>query len=211
MAQQTIPTYIISLDRRIDRRMHIINQFQDKNIFDWKLVSAIENKNGRLGLWLTIKDIVKQGIENKHKYILICEDDHQFTPNYSDLLLFDCIKNAEDLGADILLGGICFCDPNVKQVNNNLLAITNFACTQFLLVFNHFFDTIITSEFSSSDCADLKLATISNNKMVVYPFISIQKDFGYSDVSDGYHDSKMLVYFSATSNFISDIIKNKKF
>jgi hypothetical protein len=41
---------------------------------------------------------------------------------------------------------------------------------------------------------DISLSTITENKFVIYPYISTQKEFGYSDVTsantqDGYVDS----------------------
>ncbi|MBB5635057.1 hypothetical protein HDF26_002216 [Pedobacter cryoconitis] len=204
---EKIPTFIISLEHRTDRRNHILKQFANQTAFDWTLVNAIENENGRLGLWLTIKKIVTESAYSGHEYILICEDDHQFTPAYSEQHLFASIAHAKNLNADILLGGICFCDDRIKQVNANLIAVDNFACTQFVIIFKSFFDHICTAEFLEHDCADLKMSDLSNKKLAIYPFISTQKDFGYSDVSSGYYESKMSIHFEETSRLIDNMIK----
>lgn len=204
---QKIPTFIISLERRIDRRSHILKQFTNKSAFDCTVVNACENANGRLGLWHTIKEIISQATYLNHEYILICEDDHEFTLNYSEQKLFSCINDSRFLNADILSGGICFCDNNVKQVHYNLVSVDNFACTQFVIIFKSLFQKILTAEFTEHDCADFKLADLSDKKLVIYPFISTQKDFGYSDVSNGYYESKMSINFSETSQLIKSIIK----
>ena len=45
------------------------------------------------------------------------------------------------------------------------------------------FKRILDSRFSSNDVADLFLSSHLPNKLVVFPFISKQKEFGYSDVT----------------------------
>lgn len=206
-ATQKIPTFIINLKQRVERRSHILRQFSKRTIFDWTLVEAIENENGRLGLWQTIKKIVSKNIVSKYEYILICEDDHQFTEYYSDQKLLSCINESAILKADILLGGIGFCNNKIQQVHNNLVSVDQFACTQFMVIFRSFFEKILNAQFTEDDCADWKMAELSNKKLVIYPFISTQKDFGYSDVSSEYYENKMSDYFNETSKLIQNTMK----
>lgn len=206
-SHERIPTFIISLEHRTERRDHILQQFAGQSAFDCAVVNAIEDRNGRLGLWHTIQKIVLESVHLDHEYILICEDDHEFTLNYSEQHLFSGINDSKILNADVLLGGICFCDQNVKQVHDNLIAVDNFACTQFIIIFKSLFQKILTAEFTEHDCADFKIAALSDKKLAIYPFISTQKDFGYSDVSSGYYESKMSISFNETSKVIRDIIK----
>lgn len=206
-AAKKIPTFIINLKQRVERCGHILRQFSERTIFDCTLVEAIENENGRLGLWQTIKKIVSKNINSEYEYILICEDDHEFTEYYSDQKLLSCIDDSNILKADILLGGICFCNKKIQQANSNLFSVDHFACTQFMVIFRSFFDKILNAQFAEDDCADWKIAGLSNKKLVIYPFISVQKDFGYSDVSCGYHENKMSQYFNETSKFIQASMK----
>lgn len=60
-----------------------------------------------------------------------------------------------------------------------------FWSTQFIVIYSSAFDTILSYEFQEDDTADGVLSEIIYNKMVIYPFISEQKDFGYSDVTLG--------------------------
>lgn len=203
--RKPIPTFIINLKRRVDRRSHILEQFTSKPVFDVILVDAIESENGKLGLWLTIKKIVSESLLSDHEYILICEDDHEFTEYYSDQLLLSCINDSKNLNADVLLGGIGSVDTG-DRLHKNLVSVDNFACTQFTIIFKSFFKKVIKAEFTENDCADWKIASLSNKKLVVYPFISKQKDFGYSDVSDGYFDNKMETAFNVTSEIIKNIM-----
>ena len=41
-----IPTYVINLKKRPDRKEHILNEFIDKPEFEVKVVEAIEHTNG---------------------------------------------------------------------------------------------------------------------------------------------------------------------
>jgi glycosyl transferase family 25 len=191
----------------VERPSHILRQFSERTIFDCTFVEAIENENGRLGLWQTIKKIVSKNVDSEYEYILICEDDHEFTEHYSDWKLLSCINDSGILKADILLGGICFCNKKIEQVHNNLVSVDHFACTQFMVIFRSFFDKILNAQFTEDDCADWKIAGLSNKKLVIHPFISTQKDFGYSDVSSEYYENKMSDYFNETSRVIQNTMK----
>jgi hypothetical protein len=205
-AIKRIPTFLINLKSREERRNHILKQFSGKTVFDCTLVEAIEGESGRIGLWQTIRKIVSDSIHAQHDYILICEDDHEFTDHYAEEKLFSCIYHANLLKADVLLGGICFCDNNIRKVHDNLISADNFACMQFTLIFRSFFETILNAQFTREDCADFKITELSDKKLVIYPFISRQKDFGYSDVSDGYYENKMNEFFNETSRRIQATI-----
>ena len=77
--------------------------------------------------------------------IVICEDDHYFTENYSPKLLFKEVTEAYIQGAEVLSGGI--------------------------------------GGFGQAIPAGYHRYKLATNIMVIYPFISEQKDFGYSDVT----------------------------
>lgn len=59
----------------------------------------------------------------------------------------------------------------------------SFTETQFVIVFEKFYDTILNCEFTRFDSADFKLSALTDNIYCIFPFISIQKEFGYSDVT----------------------------
>lgn len=200
-----IPTFIINLKERSDRREHMAAQFLRKTEFDYTFVDAIRYDYGNKGLWYTIKKILSENEVFDYEYILLCEDDHEFTEHYSEQLLRSSINNALLLKADILLGGIGGFNGNTKFVHPNMVALDGFACTQFTIIFKSLFNKVLESDFSETDCVDWKMAEISNRKLVIYPFISKQKDFGYSDVSSGYYENKMTEYFNMTSHLIKEL------
>ena len=74
--------------------------------FFFSVVEAIHENPGLLGLWKTMKHILKEFVKPDDNLILICHDDHQFTKDYSYETLTQSIHDAEKLNAYILLGGV---------------------------------------------------------------------------------------------------------
>ncbi|MET3875829.1 hypothetical protein [Chitinophaga sp. OAE865] len=179
-----ISTFIINKRNRSDRRVHILNQFLNKEEFVVQIVTAIECEIGAVGLWNTIKYIITELITGEENFILLCEDDHEFTDAYSAESLVKAINNAKNSKADILLGGVSGFFGAV-ELSNNLFWVETFSGLQFTIIFRKFFDTILNTDFNDYDNADFKFADISNYKFLMVPFISIQRDFGYSDVTEG--------------------------
>lgn len=182
MSTIPIPTFIINLKSRVDRRQHIINEFAGRNEFSTNIIEAHEHKIGAVGLWHTMKEIIVLASQQNHDFILICEDDHQFTQFYSKELLFKSINQVKEKNADILIGGVNWFD-GVVPVNDTLLWSYIFNGTQFIIVFKKFFDVILQADFGDYDAADFKISTLTQNKFIIYPFVSVQKDFGYSDAT----------------------------
>lgn len=101
-----IPTYIINLRRRPDRKKHILREFEGREEFQTSLVEACEHKVGAVGLWMSLRKIVEDAVQRDYDAILICEDDHEFTPQYSKEKLYRHIYGAHRQGAELLSGGI---------------------------------------------------------------------------------------------------------
>ena len=101
-----IRSFVVNLKRRTDRRTHIIEQFKSRNEFQVNLVEAFQHPVGAIGVWKTIRHILKKLVESKDEYIILCQDDHLFTKEYSKELLLCCIDEATLLGADLLSCGV---------------------------------------------------------------------------------------------------------
>lgn len=80
--------------------------------------------------------------------------------------------------------------------------IDAFWCTQFIVIYKRFFNNILEEPFGEMDAADLKLSEMTSHKMVMFPFISIQKDFGYSDATPVNNNDQGMItrYFKDTSD-----------
>lgn len=179
----TIPTYIINLKYRPSRLAHILTQFDGKPEFDVHVIKACEHKIGAVGLWQSILKAVQIAKDNEDDVMIIVEDDHTFTEHYTRDFLIKNILEAARQGTDILLGGIGGGFSHAVPITKYRYWINHFWCTQFLVVYNKFFQQILDADFEEKDTADDFLSELTSNKMVLYPFISIQQDFGYSDVT----------------------------
>lgn len=185
----TLPTYIINLPHREDRRLHILQQFEGKAEFDIKIIEACTHKIGAVGLWQSMRKVIEMAIENDDDVIVICEDDHVFTNDYSkEYFLFNVI-GAHLQNADILMGGIAEGFNHALPVAENRIWINEFYCTQFFVVYRKFFDKILAADYDDTVRADDFLSGLTINKMTMYPFISTQHPFGYSDVSAHFNDN----------------------
>lgn len=178
----TIPTYIINLPARTERRVHIEKQFAGRNEFDVTLVEAVKHKIGAVGLWLSIRKVIEMAIENEDDIIIISEDDHEFTENYSKYYLIGNIIGGAYQGVELLTGGIAHFEHAVP-ISENRLWIDSFWCTQFIIVYKSLFKKILEEPFKEDDTADGKLSEMTSHKMTLSPFISNQRNFGYSDVT----------------------------
>lgn len=176
-----IPVYIINLPERTDRLANIKKEFEARKEFDIKIVPACKHEIGAVGLWESIKGIVRTAVENDDDVIIICEDDHEFTSAYSKRDSLENIIESHYQGADVLVGGVESFS-QIIPLTDNRFWIDSFRATQFITVFKKCFHRILAEEYDEKVTADGMLSEITSNKMVIYPFISVKKDFGYSDI-----------------------------
>lgn len=178
-----LPVYVINLLKRSDRLNHIRSQFLGRNEFDVLTVEAVEHEIGAVGLWESICKVINIALQNDDDVIVICEDDHEFTASYNKQTFMEEVLSAYATGCDMLIGGIAGGFDHGLFINQSLFWTSSFWSTQFLVLYKKFFKRILEEKFSDFDTADGILSSMTSNKLVIYPFISIQKDFGYSDVT----------------------------
>ncbi|QDW25516.1 glycosyl transferase [Pedobacter sp. KBS0701] len=215
--KKKISTFVINLEKRPDRKRHILNEFLDKPEFDLKVVNAIEHTNGSYGLWMTISHILCELVDQEDEFFLIVEDDHVFTEYYDRQFFLDSLAYAGSLDAEVLLGGVSWFNSAVPA-SRNLFWIDTFNATQFVIVYKSFYSKFIKNLETYSDSADINISKIADRKFVLHPFISTQKEFGYSDatafnVQEGYvtqiftHSKKRLKSLNKVLDFYSETIK----
>lgn len=177
-----LPVYAINLPKRTERRQHLNEQFMDKDEFSVTYVDAVQHRIGAVGLWESIKKAVRLAIERDEDIIAICEDDHTFTPYYQKDYFIQNLIRAYRQGVELLSGGIGGFGHAVP-VGNNRYWIDWFYCTQFIVITKKIFQKILNYKFKFTDTADGVLSKLAGEKQTLFPFISVQKDFGYSDVT----------------------------
>ena len=189
-----LTTYIINLPTRADRRENIMREFESRKEFDVHIVDACIHPRGNIGLWLSICKIVKLAEVEAEDVILICEDDHIFTSDYHRGTFLNQVWQAGMMGTDLLTGGIGgFGD--LVPVRNGLFWTDWLWCTQFIVIYRRAFSRILDADFKETDVADEFLSHLFANKLVILPFISVQKDFGYSDVTIANNKSGMITHY----------------
>ena len=195
--------FAINLPSRTERRSSIVREFQTNPEFDIELTVPVFHPKPNVSLWLTIQQIVQVQLNKEGDFFILCEDDHQFTKNYNTTFLQKCIAEAQLSDADILLGGVSW-QKNSVQVSENLFWMENFSGLQFTVIFKKFYNSILTAEFGDRDTADHKISALTHKKFVIYPAISTQKEFGYSDVTPGNNATGRVDFLFEKTNKIFD-------
>jgi hypothetical protein len=211
ISMHAIPVFAVNLPNRKDRRTHILREYSGFNDFSLCIVAARIHKIGAVGLWKTIQQILRESIRQDYKYIILCEDDHQFSKGFTILNLLEDIELAQSLDADIVLGGVSWFQGAVK-IKNRLHWVHRFTGLQFTVIFRKFFDVIVNDGTYNNKAVDLHLSTLSKKKYVIYPYISTQKDFGYSDatIKKG-NNIRVEQLFTNSSNCFEFLSKVRKF
>lgn len=177
-----IPTYVVNLKRRTDRRQSVEKQFDGRTEFDLHFVEAEEDADGAAGIWRSLVKVIGQAEETGYDRIVFCEDDHVFTEHYSSEFLLHNIAEAERKGAELVAGGVCGYGTAVP-VGANLYWTDWYWGNQFLVIGRSLYRRILDFEFGKGNTADGVLSYLAYGKMVIYPFVSVQREFGYSDIT----------------------------
>lgn len=191
---------------RVDRLTHIRNEFKDKNQYELNIVKPVNHKTPTQSLWITLQQLIKNEVNRDDYFFILCEDDHQFTENYSSDFLNNCIAEAQQLNADILLGGVSWQKTSI-QISDNLFWVEKFSGLQFTVIFRKFYNSILSAQFGEMDTADHKISDLTDKKFVIYPAISTQKEFGYSDVTPGNNAAGRVGFLFKKTNHILDSLK----
>lgn len=140
--------------------------------------------------------------------MILCEDDHDFTEHYDRNKFIENIIQSYYQKADLLSGGVGGFGL-AAPVTETRYWVDWFWCTQFIVVYKQFYQKILAYDFQENDTADGVFSKLSNNKMALYSFISVQHDFGYSDVTKQNNEvTGLIVKFFEDANRRFQIYKN---
>lgn len=131
---------------------------------------------------------------------MVCEDDHTFTSSYDKKAFFANLSQAAKQGADLVSGGIGGFGHAVP-IDRHHFWVDWFYSTQFIIIFDSVFDNILQYNFLETDAIDIVLSKICKEKQVLFPFVSPQKNFGYSDATkcNNQTPEKIEYYFQTTT------------
>ena len=176
-----IPTFVITSKERTERLEHIWQQFADKTEFNVSVINLIDDSKGAIGVWHTIKHIIQNKIDSNDNFIVICQDDHQFTDTYSKEMLLNCIVEADNSNADVLLGGVSWYR-TALGISDNLFLIDRFLGLNFVIIYSRFFERFIKAKFDTKDVVSYKISELATRKIVMHPFIGMSKEPGYPEL-----------------------------
>lgn len=199
-----INVFIPNVTFRKDRYNHILHEFKGKPEYNVSIVTPIFHLKSNISLWLTLQKIIRNQVGDED-FIIFCEDDHLFTKDYNYSFLRDCVDKSRNLNADILLGGVSW-QKTALQVSNSLFWVEEFSGLQFSIIFKKFYQRILDAHFSELDSADYKLSSLTKKKFVIFPFISTQKEFGYSDITKHNQNcGRVNFLFNSSINIFSNL------
>ncbi len=134
--------FYINLEERLDRKKHVEEQL---NQLEWNYTrfNAIKNKSGRVGCSMSHLKLLLDAKKNKLPYIVIVEDDIQFT----NIEMFKkqvetFLKSKINYDVYLLAGNL---RPPVKEVKPGILKIYQSFTTTGYIVKNHYFDKMINN------------------------------------------------------------------
>lgn len=164
-----IPFYFIN--RSKDKQIKFKEKFKDRTEFQFNVVEVNDHESEALAAWKGIVLTVEEAIRNKDSVIIICQDGHEFTAEYSKTFLIDAIIEAGDKGTNILLGGFDSFGQAIP-LGERICWVDNFIGSQFMIIYSGLFQRILEEPFEEDDTLDNKFSIITSNKMVLFPFIS---------------------------------------
>lgn len=105
------------------------------------------------------------------------------TPEFSFSKLTKIINDASKLGLELICGGSTGGFTNVRKISDNLIWIDSYLSNQFLILSKDMCDKILKYDYKGLKPVDITLSQLTAFKAIVYPYIAIQRNFGYSDVT----------------------------
>ena len=200
----TIPTYVMNLPERTDRRIHTEKEFAGRPEFDLHIIPAVKCERGADGWWKTFYPLIEEISQGDDDVVIVCEDDHAFTPYYDRFTFLQDVITAAKLGCQLMMGGIGNYSA-IVPLTERIFWMDWCWCAQFMVLYRPSFEIILNSNYVwGKDISDLFLSEIIPNKMGLYPFISIQKEFGYSDLTEANNVPGTIThYMNETSERVS--------
>ena len=139
----TIPVMYINLEKRSDRKTHVINELQKINVTNPIYFKAIELENGAVGCSMSHLKCVEAAKKNNWEYVFICEDDIEFLdPSLFLKQLKQFIES--DINWDVVLVAGNNMIPYIP-VNNICIKILNCQTTTGYIVQQKYYDKLINN------------------------------------------------------------------
>ena len=134
-------TYYINLERRVDRKEHVTNQFNKLGLPVTRF-NAIQMKNGAIGCSMSHLKLLQMAVLNGFDHMLIVEDDIKFLdPNLFKAQFNKFIEVHGNNWDVILLAGNNV--PPYKKIDDTCIKVTRCQTTTGYLVNGHYIKTLM--------------------------------------------------------------------
>jgi len=184
-----IPTYIINLKERDDRKHHIINEVTKAPQLSYTIVEAIRDNTGTC--FASHLKCIQLAKDNKLPFVLILEDDCIFTSNCIAILnaVYDELPT---LIWDMLYLGANLNSP-ATSYSKTLIKLTGAYTTHAYMVHERFYDTILNLTLDVEiDVCYSKLMP-EHNVFMCDPIIAYQLP-SHSDIQHGFRDYNSAIH-----------------
>ena len=126
--------------------------------------------------WMGIRQAVQKAIAADDDVVLLCDDTHIFSRDYSKEYLLRNIIEAHEQGAGILLGSAATFGHAVP-ITKNRFWINSFWRSPLLVLYRKVFSLLLEEPFDEKILPDEALSDLTSNKMILFPFVSVDHDF----------------------------------
>ena len=176
-------TFIISLPGRLDRLIPLIDYLKSIG-FDYSVVSAIKNSDGRKGLILTIEKLFGDILKEDGDIFLILEDDCKFLTNPIDTIE-KCFEQLSD-DFDMLFLGCNLWQNKVEKYSENLILLQDAYALHSVIYSRNGMAKILGAIHEMKDVVPLDVlikekVMVENKCFCSIPMITTQID-SYSDI-----------------------------
>jgi glycosyl transferase family 25 len=135
--------YYINLDHRTDRKEHLIKEFATLGVNCTTRFNAIRNVNGAIGCTLSHIKVLQDAKINGLPYIMIVEDDIQFTnPELFKNQLTGLLTSGESWDVILVAGNNL---PPYKKVNDFCVKVAQCQTSTGYIVKADYYDTLINN------------------------------------------------------------------
>ncbi len=119
------------------------------------------------------------------------------------------IDEANLLEADLLSGGMSVVRTPV-EVSEGLFWVSWFNGMQFAVIFRRCYEKILAAKTTDGYTVDIQLSYLAKRKYVMFPYISVQREFGYSDATDiNEEGGRVTRFFNNTQDLLGKLRKVK--
>lgn len=165
-----IPVFLLKSADNKDRLECILNQFNEKAEFEIISTELLE---------YTVKNIRLIGqvcLAQEREYIVLCRGDHVFTPTFSSEKLSEITISMKNKKIDLVLGGLGGFE-TIVPIGENLIWIDWFAYSTMMIISKSICHKIINNKFQEARLDQDLLSTVTINKAVISPYISVPREY----------------------------------